>query len=167
MLRTGIRRLVAPLAVALLLSGCASFYRLEVGGTQAEQVRSVFLIVADKDPLGGGNVDAGSLIRPVKLGDYLLFAQYDPIGGGPLRWQEETLDSRSDMIEVGLSEDLATVFVRIDKALLEAYGQLTLVAVGHGVEGWYAEAVDAGKIRLEHGIRFDIGSARFVRRPLK
>jgi hypothetical protein len=166
MSRSGMRSWLLPLVASLALTSCASFYRLEVGGDQADQVRSVFLIAADADPLEGGKVDPAGLIRPDKIGSYLLFAQFDPADGSPLRWQEETVDSRSDMITVRCSSDLRTLTLTVDKALLEAYGGLTLVAVGHGAEGWYAESVDAGKIRLENGVRFDVGSARFVRRPL-
>lgn len=166
MFRPGLRFWLTPFLLATLLCSCASFYRLDVGGDQAEQIRSLFLIVADRNPLGGNDTDAASLIHPDKVGDYLLFAQFDPVEGNPLRWQQVSLDARSDLIQVTLSADLRVATLKIDKSLMEAYSQLTVVAVGHGSEGWYAESVDSGKVRLESGIRLDIGSTRFVRRPL-
>lgn len=166
MFRPGPRFWLTPMLLALLLPSCASFYRLEVGGDQADQIRSVFLLVADRNPLSD-SADASSLIRPDKVGGYLMFAQFDPVEGNPLRWQQVSLDSRSDMIKVNVSSDLRVLALTIDKALMEAYGQLTVVAVGHGAEGWYAESIDSGKVRLESGIRFDVGAARFVRRPLQ
>jgi hypothetical protein len=166
MVRTGTRFWLPPLLGALMLASCASYYRLEFGGDKAEQVSSVFLIVADANPFDKNSEDVSSLIRPDKVGEYLLFAQYDPVEGNPLRWKEESRNARSDLMKVELSSDARTVTLRIDKSLLEAYSQLTVVAVGHGADRWYAESVDPGEVRLGNGIRLDVGTAKFVRRQL-
>lgn len=170
MLKKGTLRLLAPVFGAFALCSCASFYRLEVGGAQAEQVRSLFLLVADQDPLGGGKVQPADLISPDRVGKYLYFAQYDPIEGNPLRWREEVVNTQfagSDLIKVTLSTDQRTLTLRVNKDLLEDNTGLTVVALGHFAGGWTTESVSASELRREQGIRLDTGSARFARRPLQ
>lgn len=165
MLRTGCSWLL--LLLVLLLPACASYYRVEVGGDRPEQMRSLFLIVAEQDPLDANSQDVARLIRAEMIGKYLLFAQFDPAGGAPLRWHQQSLRGDSELIRINLNEDQSVVTLRVDKELLKSYGSLAVVAVGHGDGGWYSEVVDAGKIRNEEGLRLDIGASRFVRRQLQ
>lgn len=164
MVRNG-RISVWLLLVALLLPGCRSFYRVEVGGEVPESAHSVFLIVADKDPTESvKSEDLVRLIRSDRHSKYLLFAQFDPDKGRPMRWRQQSLRGDSDMLRVRISEDETQLILSVDRALLESYRDLTIVALGHGTDGWYMEVCDAGKIRTEGGVHFDIGTSRFVRR---
>ena len=166
MLRTSCRSWLLPLLLACLPSACASYYRVDVGGDRPEQTHSVFVIVADRNPLGKDNPDVSGLIRTERISNYLLFAQFDPDGEVPLRWRQQSLECRSELIKVTLSEDQTLLKLRVDKELMTPYGELTIVVIGHGSERWYAETVEAGKIRSEGGIRLDVGASRFVRRQL-
>lgn len=166
MLRTGPGWWLLPL-LFLLLPGCATYYRVEVGGDRPEQAHSVFLIVADKNPLAQDNKEVSALIRSERIGDYLLFAQFDPYEGTPLRWRQLPPQCRSELIGVELSQDQSVVKLRVDKELLQAYSDLTVIVVGHGANLWYSEVFDSGKIRNEGGVRLEVGTSRFVIRPLK
>lgn len=151
-----------------MLPGCKNYYSVEVTGDSADQVRSVFLIVADPNPLDEAPDDPASLIDPEKIPDYLLFAQYDPEGEmNPMRWREESNEPKTVLIKLDLDRNGRTVQLRIDKELIEGYPGLTFVAVGHGADGWYAEVVEPGQIRFEKGMQLNALSARFVSRPLK
>lgn len=155
------------LLLLLLLAGCHSYYRVNVSGDKPDDVRSVFLIVATENPLAGDNNDATMLIRAEKVSDYLLFAQFEPTGGAPLRWRAQRPHRRGDLIEVKLSEDQRRILLSVDKELLEAYGNLSVVAVCHGASRWYAEVFDSGRIRTEDGIRLEAGVSSFVIGPIK
>ena len=171
MFRTGLRPW-SLLLLALLLQGCSilpswmwtHYYEVEVVGSQPESTHSLFLIVADKDPLEGDNQNLLRLIRAEMISKYLLFAQFDPESGTPMRWRRQSVRGSSEQIRIEVSKDQSLLTLLVDKDLVEAYRDLTVVVVGHGVGGWYSEVFDAGKIRSEDGMRLEIGSARFTRR---
>ncbi|MCA8975300.1 MAG: hypothetical protein KDC98_11305 [Planctomycetes bacterium] len=166
MFGTGPRSWLLPLLASALLSGCASYYRLDVGGDRAADLYTLYVLVAEENPLKA-NPAAASLVGPDKIGSYLLFAQFDPEDGEPLRWQEVTANKLTDLVLVSRSQDRKVLTLLVDKTLLESYKGLTVVAVGHGKDGWYAEPVEANLIRLNPGERFDVSRSKIVRRPLK
>ncbi len=174
MSRTGLSSWSLLLPLALLLQSCSilpswmwtHYYEVEVTGSQPESTHSLFLIVADKDPLDGDHQDLLRLIRAEMIGKYLLFAQFDPESGKPMRWRRQSVRGNSEQIRIEVSKDESLLTLLVDKDLLDAYRDLTVVAVGHGVGGWYSEVLDAGKIRNEDGMRLEIGAARFMRRAV-
>lgn len=156
------------LCLVCLLPGCASWYKVEVGGEAPESTHSVFLIVADTDPIDAFKIeDMSKLITAERISKYLLFAQFDPDSARPLRWRKQSVRGDSDLVKVDLSSDGSVLTLRANKELLTTYPNLAIVVVGHGTEGWYAEAIDPGRIRSEEGTRLDIGSSRFLRRLLR
>ena len=160
MFRTGTRIRQAALLALLLTSSCASYYRLKVGGERLAQVHSLFLIATNGNPYDGG--DPSELISPEKTSTYLLFAQFDPKQeGANLCWHQEVLNVQNSLLKLELSKDKKALTLSANKELREAYPELTILAVAYG-DQWYAQAIDAGVIRLEKGMTLNVDASKFV-----
>ncbi len=161
--RLGLRAGLLPLVfLCFLFSGCASYYKVYISGDRPEVIESVYVIVAENNPLAKSDMKESELVSDPEQ-QFLLFAEFLPSEGAPLTWtQHNPPPSIPEMIKLVMPADHRMIRLRVNRKMLETYSELTVLVIGHGSEGWYHWAAKTGQIRLESGMRLQTAASQFL-----
>lgn len=170
----GLRFWLAALAAPLLLSSCASYYKIEVTAKASEDHdRSVFLIVYEKEDEKNAKEDEDEgLVRLTdkeRTDKYVLYAQFDSAAGKTIEWKPTDVPDIQipSMLTVALSEENDVLTLTMNKALLEDYPQLYATVLAVGTDGtWFAEDANYKTIDSRDALILKLKDASFEKRQV-